>query len=353
MVSSSEAFENQAEQQSPSGTANISEPVDSLSAPQAFSSRLALSLSFISAFVFATVCFLLIGHYVLGAPRSLSLFEGQQERRGDEVFSKTLVVGSQGIYQRVQAREELNPVVGSDFLIFVWFRLKRVPVTGESMSLIGKFDPHRPHKPGFAVSLEGAPDGVRPRVYWNNESGQGRWYSFTSRVMKRKEWYLLGVSYSRDTFLSARLLEVGGDDEGSLLGGHRVEPSFAAAAQTDLLLGAYGSSRFRGHLGPFGILRGGSFEREIPDYLSAMSAHPNDIPSSISSSIIQLWASPLVDQGPHRMALETVTIVPVKNERVSSTIAPKPGPKVPSPKASASKRIKKTAKRKKSSSGKR
>jgi hypothetical protein len=358
MVSSSEAFENQVQDQSLPGAVNNVEQVDSVSVEQTVSSRLALGVSFVGAFVFATVCFLLMGHYLLGAPRSLSFFEQAQERGHREVFSETVVVGSPGIYQRVQAREELNPAAGSDFLMFVWFRLKRVPVAGESMSLIGKFDAQRPHKPGFAVSLEGAPDGVRPRVYWNNESGQGRWYSFTSRVMKRKEWYLLAVSYSRDTFLSARLLEAGGDDAESLLGGHRVEPSFAAAAQADLLLGAYGSSRFRGHLGPFGILRGGSFEREIPAYLSAMSARPNDIPSSIDSSIIQLWASPLVDQGPHHLALETVTMAPVKNERVPSTIAPKVGPKELSPKqpkakASATKRVKKNAKRKKTSSGKR
>lgn len=358
MVSSSEAFENQVEGQSRPGTVNKLEQVDSVSVEQTGSSRLALGLSFVSAFVFATVCFLLMGHYFLGAPRSLSLFDETQERGEREVFSKTVVVSSQGVYQRVKAREELNPAAGSDFLVFVWFRLKRVPVTGESMSLIGKFDAQRPHKPGFAVSLEGAPDGVRPRVYWNNESGEGRWYSFTSRLMKRKEWYLLGVSYSRDIFLSARLFEAGGDVEGSLLGGHRVEPSFAAAAQADLLLGAYGSSRFRGQLGPFGILRGGSFERDIPEYLSAMSARPNDIPSSIDSSIIQLWASPVVDQGPHHIALETVTTVPVMNERASSTVAAKLRPKERSPKeprakVSASKRVKKIATRKKSSSGKR
>lgn len=348
MVSSSGAFENQVEEQSRHGTVSQSERVDSFSVKQAVLSRLALGFSFLSAFVFATGCFLLFGHYLLGAPRSLSLFEEAQERRDDEVFSKTLVVGSQGIYQRVQAREELNPAVGSDFLIFVWFRLKRVPVTGESMSLIGKFDAQRPHKPGFAVSLEGAPDGVRPRVYWNNESGQGRWYSFTSRVLKRRAWYLLGVSYSRDTFLSARLLEAGGDDMDSLLGGHRVEPSFAAAAQADLLLGAYGSSRFRGQLGPFGILRGASLERDIPNYLLAMRERPNDIPSSITSSIIQLWASPLVDQGPLHVALETVSIVPAKKERVSAIVAQKP-----SPQASALKRVKKSVKRKKNSSSKR
>ncbi len=350
MVSSSEAFEKQIEQQSLQGTANNIEKSGGAPVKQVISSRLALGISFLCAFVFATGSFLLVGHFFLGAPRSLSFFEAPQEHRGDELFSTALVVGSHGIYQRVADREDLNPAVGSDFLMFVWFRLKRIPVTGESMSLIGKFDAQRTHKPGFAVSLEGAPDGVRPRVYWNNESGQGRWYSFTSRVMKRKEWYLLGVSYSRDTFLSARLLEAGGEDADSLLGGHRIEPSFAAAAQADLLLGAYGSSRFRGQLGPFGILRGRSFDREIPNYLSAIRAHPRDIPSSIDSSIIRLWASPLVDQGPHHLKLETVTVVPVKKERASSTMTTAPKQ---SPKASASKRVKKSVKRKQSKPGKR
>jgi hypothetical protein len=79
-----------------------------------------------------------------------------------------------------------------------------------------------------------------------------------------------------------------------------------------------------------------------------MRERPNDIPSSITSSIIQLWASPLVDQGPLHVALETVSIVPAKKERVSAIVAQKP-----SPQASALKRVKKSVKRKKNSSSKR
>jgi hypothetical protein len=348
MVSSSEAFENQSDRESLDGTPDSLQQSSISLARHSNPSRVALGFSFVGAFVVAALGFLVAGHYLVGAPRSLSFFDEAVERSGESLFSDALVVSAPGIYKRVATREELNPTGGSDFLVFVWFRLKRVPVTGESMSLVGKFDAQRPSKPGFAISLEGAPDGVRPRVYWNNDSGQGRWYSFTSRTIRRKEWYLLGISYSRDTFLSARLLEVGGKDEGSLLGGHRVEPSFVAASQADLVLGSYGSSRFRGQIGPFGILRGGRFDGEIPQYLSKMSASPQDVPTVIPLSLIQLWASPLVDRGPHHLALDNVAAPPAKKELVPSTASPKPSPKL-----SSAKRVKKGGKRKSGLSGKR
>jgi hypothetical protein len=338
MVSGSEAFENHSNAGPVDGAP---EKLNQASVKHGNPSPLALGLSFVAAFVVATLGFIVAGHYLVGAPRSLSFFQDAVDRRAGGLFSEVLLVSAQGVYQRVAARDELNPAAGSDFLVFVWFRLKKVPVTGESMSLIGKFDAQRPNKPGFAVSLEGAPDGVRPRVYWNNESGQGRWYSFTSKIMKRKEWYLLGISYSRDTFLSARLLEARGEDDASLLGGHRLEPAFAASSQADLVLGSYGSSRLRGQIGPFGILRGDRFHGDIAEYLSSIRLNPGGPPTRIPRALIQLWASPLVDRGPHKLWIETVSDVPAKNELISSQSSSRPIRKM-----KGAKRIKKDNKRK-------
>lgn len=345
MVSGSEAFDNQSNAELPDGAPdNVKQTRSNDVSP----SRLALGLSFVAAFVVAALGFIVAGHYLVGAPRSLSFLDESGERGTESLFSEVLVVSAPGIYQRVAARDEINPAAGSDFLVFVWFRLKKIPVSGESMSLIGKFDAQRPNKPGFAISLEGAPDGVRPRVYWNNESGQGRWYSFTSKIIKRKEWYLLGISYSRDTFLSARLLEGRGGDDASLLGGHRLEPPFAAASQADLVLGAYGSSRFRGQIGPFGILRGDRFDGNMEEYLSTIRSNPGEPPSGIPRALIQLWASPLVDRGPNHFAVETVADAPAKKELLSSKPSPQPIPKMKSVK-----RAKKAGKRKSGLSGKR
>lgn len=350
MVSGSEAFENQGEDSSVGESSRNNEDRDSGSASSVGTpSKVALLFSFIGAFFCATLAFIVAGHYLVGAPRSLSFFEEPQQQASQELFSQPLVVAAPGIYQRAVARDELNPALGSDFLLFVWFRLRKVPVAGESMSLLGKFDATIPNKPGYAISLEGAPDGVRPRVYWNNEQGQGRWYSFTSRPIKRKEWYLLGISYSRDTFLAAHLFQAGVEPTFTLLGGHRVEPSFAASSAADILLGAYGSSRFRGQLGPFGILKGASFERDIPEYLAAMQESPNEIPSAIPSELIQLWATPMVDRGPKAVALQTVTSPPAKKQSPSIASAKRASPKVVAPKRDK----KKSSKRKSSLSGKR
>ncbi len=349
MVSGSEALENQSEENPVAGTSEDSQDQNvSCGGVGRSPSRSLLVLSFLAAFLFATGAVIAAGHLLVGAPRSLSLFNESPQPASSDLFSQPLVVAAPGIYQRVSARDELNPVRGSDFLVFVWFRLRKVPVAGESMSLLGKFDAHQPHKPGYAISLEGAPDGVRPRVYWNNESGQGRWYVFTSQPIKRKEWYLLGISYSRDTFLGAHLLQEGADSTATLLGGHRLEPPCTPSSSADMVVGAYGSSRFRGQLGPFGILRGASFEHEAPEYLTAMQKSPNEIPSSIPAELIQLWTSPMIDRGPHRVVVQTLMAKSVERPRVAKSAATSNAPK-----RSLSKRDKKSTKRNPRLSGKR
>jgi hypothetical protein len=165
------------------------------------------------------------------------------------------------------------------------------------LALLGKFDQAESNRPGYAVSLEGAPDGVRPRVYLSTGKEPGTWYSFASTLINRKEWYLLVVSLSQSTFVSSYIGRAGSSDQPDLLGGHRIKGAKLPYSKADLVVGAYGSSRFRGQVGPFGVVAKEGLSKKIKDYIVAMQADPAKVPGALSKSAVLLWASPRVDHG--------------------------------------------------------
>lgn len=264
--------------------------------------------SFLLAFAAACVLFLVIGHYSMGSPRRLWPFDerARLDRMDGEPVAEPFVISSVGIYKKALGGEKLNPVPGRDYTVFAWFKLRRLPADGESYGLIGKFDAQVPHRPGYAVSLEGAPDGVRPRVYTSAATGGGRWYSFSVYPISRRYWYLLSVSVTEDSFLSAHIIQAGSNEEPTLLGGHRLGLPSLPFSASDMVVGAFGASRFRGQIGPFGILSHKKLRQDLPSYLKAISVEPNRIPRVVQSDSIELWASPAVDLGPKKYEVITM-----------------------------------------------
>jgi hypothetical protein len=264
--------------------------------------------SFLLAFAAACIVFLVIGHFSMGSPRRLWPFDDRArlDRIEGEPISEPFAVPSVGIYKKALGGERLNPIPGRDYTVFSWFKLRRLPADGESYGLVGKFDAQVPNRPGYAVSLEGAPDGVRPRVYASAATGGGRWYSFSVYPISRRYWYLLSVSFTDDSFLSAHIIQAGSGEEPTLLGGHRLGLPSLPFSASDMVVGAFGASRFRGQIGPFGILSQKKLRQDLPSYLKAISLEPNRIPRLVDGDSIELWASPAVDLGPKRYEVITM-----------------------------------------------
>ena len=266
-------------------------------------SRPALWLGFLVAFVSAWCAFIIVGHFGFGIPRSLSLVGADPELQASEPIHEPFVVSNAGVFKQVSFDPALNPRLGEDFIFFIWFKVRKSPADGESLALMGKFDATQQHRPGYALSLEGAPDGVRPKIYWNDAEGQGRWHALSSIRLRRKNWYLLAIVFSKDTFLSAHVAMPGSDSEPILLGGNRVEPVVIPQSDAAMVVGATGAGRFRGQLGPFGVLRGKKLASRVKEIVTSMAAEPDSIPSEVATSTIALWASPQVDRGPNRIPI--------------------------------------------------
>jgi hypothetical protein len=261
-------------------------------------SALLLAACFVGAFAAACALFLVIGHYSVQSPRSFWPFEEASEAAphpNQAPFPETFTVGGPGLYKKALVGEKLNPTAGKDYAFFIWLKLRKVPAVGETLGLVGKFDSQVENRPGYAISLEGGLDGVKPRVYLSAASGGGRWYTFSPYPMSRKYWYLLAVSLSDDTFVSAHIVREGSSDQPTLLGGHRIGLSSLPQSASDIVVGAFGASRFRGVIGPFGVLIGKDLREDLSGYLSAIRDAPAGIPSEIETDTIGLWATPNKD----------------------------------------------------------
>ena len=246
-------------------------------------------------------------------------------------FPEIFVVSGPGLYKKAFVGEKLNPTPGKDYAFFVWLKLRKVPEVGETLGVIGKFDSQVENRPGYAVSLEGGMDGVRPKVYLSAASGGGRWYTFAPYLMSRKYWYLMTVSISEDTFVSMSMTREDASEEATFLGGHRMGLPSLPQSASDIVVGAFGASRFRGAIGPFGVLAGKNLRKDLARYMAAIRDEPSEIPSAIDRDVIQLWANPHKDLGPY--AYEIVNAAKV-DQATGST---------PSKKVWADKRPKKAA----------
>jgi len=262
--------------------------------------------AFLLSFACACSLLLIIGHFAVRAPRTLwpfSLGVVQPLTGPGSPGFEPFVVSRAGAYVKAAVGDSVNPQAGEDYTLFVWFKLRKIPAVGEALALVGKFDSQIGTRPGYAVSLEGAPDGIRPRVYISAGNVPGRWYSFSSYAINRKDWYLLAVSFAQDTFVSVSLGRAFSPDAPVLLGGHRISGGALPQSKSDLVIGAFGASRFRGQVGPFGILEARGLSKHLSSYLEAMQAEPGSMPLVISHDAIKLWGTPNEDRSSRGAAI--------------------------------------------------
>lgn len=269
------------------------------------SGNLALVAAFIASATIACIVILGLGSYFLNAPRTLWPFgAGKAVSYLDSSSTdfENLLVSSAGTYLKANLGESGNPKVGEDYAILVTFKLRRIPSDGEAFALVGKFDAELPGRPGFALSLEGAPDGVRPRVYVSIDGTPARWHSFSSYPMSRRDWYVVSFVFSEDTFVSTSVARAFSNDTPTFLGAHRLSGG-VPKSKADLVIGAFGSSRFRGQIGPFAVLSGAKLAKKISGYISANRANPRSIPDDIAAEDVVFWGSPLIDLGDRKFSI--------------------------------------------------
>lgn len=283
------------------GVQSIVIPSESSSERHQHQSRLIVVLGFLGSFIFAYLIFSFIASF--WAPRGSSSLVAHEDTDGDDVFTEALVVKGPANAARISDAPGLNPQATSDFVFFIWFKLREPLSKEERVYIMGKYDPTSKDRVGYGIALASGPDGVRPQVYWQAATGRGKWYTFAATPLKPQQWYLLAFSFREHKYLGVHLTPLGSDAKPKLLGGYTVDSPDLPTSNSDLIVGAFGSSFFKGRVGPFGILQTDAFSKDIGELLTTLAREPLTLPSSIEANEVALWASPRKDRGPQALKI--------------------------------------------------
>lgn len=238
-----------------------------------------------------------------GAPSTASLPAGEQVAGP---FASTIKITTTGPAVKVKHNDALNPA-GSDFMLFVWFKSDTVIGADDRSAVVGKYDARERFPEGYGIALVGGAEGVRPQVYWHNKGTRGRWYVFASTHIEPQQWYLLAVTFRSQRYLGVHIAPMSPTASSEVLGGYDLEGSVIPAADVDLLVGALGTSTFRGEIGPFGVLRSIDISKDVPKIMKRMAREPSLGADVVDSSQVALWANPFVDRGPLNMNIVDLT----------------------------------------------
>lgn len=215
----------------------------------------------------------------------------------DGAFSDAVAITRSGTVLTVAHHPLLNPTE-SDFMLFVWFKLKSSLDLQERSAFLGKYDPKEANPEGYALALVGGADGVRPHVYWQNSAGKGRWFAFASTRIEPGRWYVMGVTFRAQRYLGVHIAPYGPEASPEVLGGYDLDGSIVPASSANLSIGQFKRSKFRGHVGPFGVFRDVDIAKEAPRILKRIARDPSFEAEPVDQSNVALWADPVVDRGP-------------------------------------------------------
>jgi hypothetical protein len=217
-----------------------------------------------------------------------------------------ITVNQSGVVVHVPHVDAINPDANVDWLLLNWIKLKKGILPDERVVLSAKYDPSSKVRPGFSVALRGGIDGVRPMVYWQNEEGDGRWFTFSPIQLQSREWYLLGVSFRRGT-LGMHVVSSASPKSILPLGGYDVGEGVLPINSSELIVGSFANGRFRGKLGPFGIVKGEKLTKILPELLKQAARNPGTIPDPQENGQVVFWTDGTKDYGPSHVEVRTVS----------------------------------------------
>lgn len=208
----------------------------------------------------------------------------------DALFPESHPISGAGHFLRIAPAPDLNPQPGSDFILSAWFKLNRPPQVREKIVLLERMDAD-PAKPnGYILGVARESESLRPFVFWG-DGEKGKWYSFADVPVLVQTWFMFALSFQEDKFLGLHMATVGanGKVEVQLLGGYAVEEPTLPSSTRPLLLGAWDEGRFRGRIGPFGIVSKPELGEDLKPVLKQIAREPLEFPADLSRRDLKLF----------------------------------------------------------------
>jgi hypothetical protein len=220
--------------------------------------------------------------------------ETELEPDPEDVFPASFRVGRPGDVLRVAHDVGITPRQGDDFLFWIWVRMRSPLEPGQRAAVVGKYDPKSKQRIGFSLAFERDLDGVRPMVYWRDEQGRGDWYSFAPLQMSQRSWVMVAVSFRESRYLGVHAAELSPGAPIQLLGGYELEGGGLPTNSSDLVLGAFGTSPFRGRIGPVGVISKAGLSDHLVDLLQEIRVARDCAPPA-ESNFVRLFLSGALD----------------------------------------------------------
>ena len=208
-----------------------------------------------------------------------------------EIFPNAVTVSSLGQYLEVAPSDGLVPAAGKDFLLVGWFRLRKLPDSGEKIVILANFEEGARSRRGYALSLTREEDTFRPSVYWTDSEGTGGWHAFADIRIGVREWFMLALSFYDDTKLGLHSIRHRGEfSEIKLLGGYVFEEPVIPESESLLRIGAFHDAKFTGKIGPIGIFSSADLSADLQPILESFRDSPTKLPSQLGSENLLLWS---------------------------------------------------------------
>jgi hypothetical protein len=108
----------------------------------------------------------------------------------------------------------------------------------------------------------------------------------------------MGVTFRAQRYLGVHIAPYGPEANPEVLGGYDLDGAIVPASKANLSIGAFKRSKFRGHVGPFGVFRDIDIAKDATRILKVIARNPSFDAEPVEASQIALWADPTVDRGP-------------------------------------------------------
>jgi len=271
---------------------------------------LLVGVTFVLSFILIFSVTLRLGGYLLTSTTPL---EPDQEA----IFPESFIVQGPSSSYRVANAVDLDPSRDNDFLFVIWFKLRHVLSEDERVTFVAKYDPNSKLRAGYSIALQKDTDGVRPLVYWQDESGQGHWYTFATMSVPAQSWVMLGLSFRSNQYLGLHGAVMGDTQGVKLLGGYDLEKPMIPTSESDLVIGAFGGSKFRGRIGPVGIAKPIKLGERLIPILNEVISRPLEIPATLSTEEVTFWTNGKADVTEHQHPIEQRNAIREKDVKVA------------------------------------
>jgi hypothetical protein len=210
----------------------------------------------------------------------------------ESLFPNASKIGASNVYFSIESKDILSPIEGKDFLLVFWAKIRKLPVDGERLLLLSKYDPHLRSLRGYALALSAEGDLIYPEVYWRSNEGVGTWLKFSEISIDPKQWTMFALSFREQKFLGLHSVGISDEKRDSkpeikVLGGYELEQTIRPTSSSPLLTGAFSNGKFRGYIGQLGIFQKENLTQDLMGILEKVVAEPKKITEQFNQEDVQ------------------------------------------------------------------